>query len=75
MSLEIKPYIWEFLLYHLRQYVAELSLKGAHANAVFLESRPRFFGLEEGFLGGVPVERRILQLGLSRILDHQPAEL
>ena len=73
--LESKSYIWEFLLHHLRQYVAELPLKRLNADAVFLESGPRFFALEEVFLGGMPIERGIFQFGLAGILDHRPAKL
>lgn len=68
-------YIWEFLLYHLRQYVAELCLKRLDANAVFPEFVPGFFTLEEVYLGGVPIECRIFQVRLARIPDHRPAEL
>lgn len=74
-SLETKPYIWELLLHHLRQDVAELSLKRLNANAVFLESGPGFFALEEVFLRGVSIKARILKLRLPRIPDHRPAEL
>ena len=75
MFLETKPYIWELLLHHLRQYVAELSLKRLNANAVFLESGPRFFALEEVFLGGMSIECGIVQVRLPRVPDHRPTEL
>lgn len=70
MSLEIRPYIWELLLDHVRQDIAELFLKRPDANAVLLEAGPRFLALEEVILRGMPIECRILQLCLAGIFDH-----
>ena len=70
MSIEIGPYIWEFPFNHVRQYVAKLSLKRLNANTVFLESGPRFFALEEGFLRGVSIKARIIKLRLPRVSDY-----
>ena len=67
--------MWEFLLHHLRQYIAELSLKGVHPNAIFSKLGPRLFAFEEFLLSSVSIECGIVQFRLARISDHQPAKL